>query len=432
MHIKELVSILKPTRNEHRFMLIILFYSLTEILKYYVPAPITNAITVLCGIFFIITLVKDIKCNPLTGITGVLYTVLILWSIALTFHMFFIADVRSTFTEYKGITTWLLAYFSSAYFLPNLMPFVLLTMPQRYNFDFKYLWRIMWLMCILYLCYYPFSFWNMTHYNWSFDTIGSFADEGTYGDFITNSTKGAMSLLPAVIMIYFKRYLQDKHWKFFLTAYIGCILMQAFMARRGDTAISVSYFILAWCIYFINGKSKSKSKMAITSLIVIGLCFVMFNNIADSFLSNLLNRGMEDSRSGVEDSFYKDMNSTSDWLFGRGWFGQYFDSVFMKYRNGIETGFLTLILHGGFMYLIPYVLILFFSFVNGLFRSNNIFCKSFAIICMIQIISLYPFGWPTFSFQHFVIWLGVWVCNSNTIKKMNDAEIYSKYFNRCI
>lgn len=411
-------------------MLAMLLYSLNGVLKFYLPNPICNALMVVSALAFISVMLKHISGFHLKGLTGFFYGVLILWSICLTFHMFFIADVKGTFTEYHGLTTWLLAYFGSAMFLPNLIPFVILAFPRNYQFDFKYLWRVMWLMCILYLCYYPFAFWSMTHYSWSFDQVAGseWGDKGTYGDFIINSTKGIASLAPVVIMVYFKKYLNLKQWKYFLIAYVGSILIQAFLARRGGLAMSVLYLVLAWGMYALNDKRTSKLKMVLLAAVVIGLGFMLFTNMADSFFSTLIERSSEDTRGGVEESFYDDMKSQGDWLFGRGWFGQYYEPNFKVFRSSIETGYLALILRGGYLYLIPYVAVLALSVFNGYFKSRNLFCKSFAIICLMQIISLYPYGWPTFNFFHFIIWIGTWVCNLPQVSKMTDDQIALKVF----
>lgn len=432
MYITSLIKSLKPSRREHWIILAIFIYSLNGVFKYYLPSAICNYLQVFSALTFIFVVFKNISGLNLRGITGVLYGILIIWSLCLTFHMFFLADVRSTFTEYHGLTTWLLAYFGSAMFLPNLIPFVILAFPRNYQFDFKYLWRVIWLMCILYLCYYPFAFWSMTHYSWSFVEVAGtqWGDKGTYGDFITNSTIGIASIAPAVIMVYFKRYISSRQWKYFLLAFVGSILIQAFMGRRGGLAISLLYLVFAWIMYSLNSKGVTKVKMVVMALLVAGLCYMLFNNMADSFFSTLMERGMEDSRGGVEDGFYADMKKQTDWLFGRGWFGEYYEPLIGEYRHSIETGYLVLILRGGFLYLIPYVLILAISFFNGYFRSKSIFCKSFAIMCLMQLISLYPFGWPAFNFFHFILWIGVWCCNNSHFRKLSDKTILVKFYEK--
>lgn len=82
---------------------------------------------------------------------------------------------------------------------------------------------------------------------------------------------------------------------------------------------------------------------------------------------------------------------------------------------------------GGLLYLIPYIGCLLLTFYNGYFRSNNLFCKSFAIMCLMQIISLYPFGWPAFNSFHFILWIGVWLCNSKRFRKQDDNQIFKLF-----
>lgn len=430
MYIVSLIKSLRPCRREHWIMLSILVYSLVGVLKYYLPNTLSNALMTLSAFMFIIVVCRHASGFHLKGITGLSYGVLIIWSLCLTFHMFFIADIRTTFVDYHGLTTWLLAYFGSPMFLPNLIPFVILAFPRDYEFDFRYLWRVMWLLCILYMCYYPFAFWNMTHYTWSMDSVAGteWGDKGTYGDFITNSTMGIAALAPVVIMVFFKRYLPKKCWICFLISYVGSILIAAFLARRGGLALSVSFLVLAWIMYALSDKETSIFEMILMAAIVVGIAFVLFTNMADSFFSTLVGRGDENTRIGVEESFYSDMKSQVDWTFGRGWFGRYYDPLFSNFRSSIETGYLALILRGGLLYLIPYVVTLGITAFTGYFKSNNLFCKSFAIMCLMQIISLYPYGWPAFNFFHLIIWLGVWSCNDNSIRNMTDQEISLFYF----
>lgn len=420
MHIVSFIKSLKPHRREHWIMLSLLLYSFCGVLKYYMPLTTVNTLYLIGGILFVVSLVRYLCGNSLHGFSRVVYFVLILWSCLLTIHMFLLSD-----SQIHGMTTWLISIFITPQFFPNLLPFILLVFPRNYKFDFLYLWKIMWLLCICYLLFYPFSFWNITHY--SLD-MSNYHGEGGYGDFITNGTLGIASLAPSVLMLFLKKYITDFKWKCFLVSYLGSILLLAFMARRGGLSMSLIYLISAWLIYAIADTKTSKIKLIFILVAALAVCFNLFSNLSDSFFSLLLERGSTDSRSGVEDAFYLDMHSISDWLFGRGWYGRYFDYMFGDYRLGLETGYLTLILRGGLLYLIAYALLLIVSFFNGVFRSKNIFCKSFGVLCLMQVIELYPFGWPKFNFFHFVIWLGVWICNNRRYRRMNDEEVRTSFF----
>lgn len=385
-------------------------------MKYYIPLAFANALNAIAGTIFICTIFKNCKKNVLHGLTSFVYYILILWSLCLTCHMFLWDGLLG-----NNYTTVLLKLFNTPYFLPNLIPFVILVLPRNYNFDFPYLWRVMWLLAILYMCYYPYAFWSMTHYQ--LDMSVNNGEEGGYGEFITNSTRGISYLSPAVLMIYMKKYLKPSHWKCYIGIHIAALLLTSFMARRGDTVISILFLIFVWLVYFFSDRHSSKITALIFAVLVILCGYSFFIYYSDSFFSIMLERGTEDTRSGVEDSFFADMTSVSDWIFGRGWFGVYFDKMFGQYRAGVETGWLSLILRGGLIYLISYVGVLLLSFINGFFRSKNIFCKSLAIMCLMQIVSLYPFGWPAFNFFHLTIWIAVWVCNNRRYREMNDEFV---------
>ena len=97
-------------------------------------------------------------------------------------------------------------------------------------------------------------------------------------------------------------------------------------------------------------------------------------------------------------------------------------------RPDIETGYLALILKGGVIYLTCFVGVLLTSAYKGLFKSNNLFVKAFAIIMIIAVIDLYPFGWPKFNFHYFTVWVGVYICNKLRYRRMTDDQVYDKYF----
>ena len=121
MYIISLIKSLNPHRREHWIMLSILVYSLVGVLKYYLSSTLCNALLTLCAFIFIMVVCKHVNGFHLKGITRLSYVVLILWSLCLTFHMFFIADIRNNFVEYHGLSTLLMAYFGSSFFLPNLL-----------------------------------------------------------------------------------------------------------------------------------------------------------------------------------------------------------------------------------------------------------------------------------------------------------------------
>jgi len=420
MTIIQLIKSLKPKRREHWMMLCILFYVIITPITYQinVSLPVINAIHCSFTTIFLCLMIFYMRHIPFAGWTRFFYLVMFVWSLWLTFEMFFLVDFKQAIDGYKGWTTFILTLFAHDQFIPNIMPFMLMSLASYYRFDFRYFFRLMWLLCILYICLYPFAFWSMTHYK-----LQSYSWADGYGDFINHSTIGISSLAPCAIMIFLKRYLSGLQWKCYLFSYIGSLLLIAFMARRGATVMSLFTLVMCWTLYTFSNKGKSRFYLVILFIILAFLGFVLFSNMADSFFINLINRGVEDSRTGVEESFYYDMSTTSDWIFGRGWLGTYYDPLFGFYRPSIETGYLTMILRGGLIYFIPYIAILSISAIKGIFNSGNLICKAFGIICFIHILRLYPSGIPFFDFYTFCLWLGIWVCNNEYYRNLSDDEV---------
>ncbi len=430
MNIGYLIRSLRPVRSEHYIILSILIYILPAVLKDFLFLPLVNAISIFAATMFIWCLIKYWKGIPIKGWVGLFYILLIIWSVWLTIHMLFIALPGHTDSAANmSLTGKLLKYLTSPYFFPNLLPFMLFCMPKADKFDFNYLWRVMWLLCILYLCYAPFVLYNISTYNITADMLKmDFGEKGSYGDFISNSTMGIGNLSPLILMIYFKRYLPNSQWRSYLLTQVIALFITVYLARRGGTSIMLIYFVFAWGVYLLNDNKGEWMKKILLALVTVALIYAIFMGGKDTLFSLIIQRGDEDTRSVIEENFIADMNTNGGWILGRGWMGEYYAPIVDEYRRMIETGYFGMILKGGLLYLISYIFILGISVYRGCFKSNNLFCKSFAIIILVQILSMKPSGHPAFNFSHFAVWLGVWICNSNYFLRLKDNEIKCRIF----
>ena len=272
------------------------------------------------------------------------------------------------------------------------------------------------MVAVIYICILPFSIHSMSGINRFAGNID-----------VTDATLGIRILVPATIMVYLKKYITSKQWWIFLLTFMCGFMVNIYMGRRGASAMCLLYLLSMWLLYVIHEGGNKKIQAFIIGILMIACAYSIFMNTSDSLFSYILERGLEDNRSDRNLDMITDMNSTNEWWFGRGWFGQYYDTVY-GYRGAIETGALALLLRGGFLYFIPYVSLLFFTFFNGTFRSNNVLCKALGIVAGLEIVYLYPYGWPLFSFNYFFLWLGVYMCNSFSIRNLSDREIMHNYF----
>lgn len=420
---KEQIKIFKPQRIENYIVLIIAIYLMFSFLSHHIPTAICNGVRVITGILFIALLIKRFRSIPFTGHIRLLYAILVSWTIILVIR-FLLEDIDSfqgvSLNQKLGNT------FLSDNFLPYLLPLMLMCFGKNRVIDFQYFFFISKKFGILFLILLPLALYSMMTYNIDMSII--IGGEGSYSDFTNNSTFGIVYLLPAFIFIYFKKYLTEKNWHIYFISFLGALAIALYMARRGRSAIYLLHLTSCWLLYLTSSKGRSKIKIFIGAIFVAIIAYTIFSYTQDSFFSILVERGLEDSRSGIEDNMIADMQGW-EWIIGRGLFGEYYDSSFGYYRPDIETGYLALILKGGIIYLGCFVGILLLSAYKGLFNSKSLFLKSFAIIMIITVIDLYPFGWPKFNFHYFTVWLGVYMCNKESYRKLTDTEISNIFFN---
>jgi hypothetical protein len=393
-------------------------------LSSFIPVAICNAIRVITGIIFIVLIIRNLKNNPIGGFVGMLYSMLVLWTLILVFRLF-IEDIES----FRGVTfnNKLGQIFLSDNFLPYLLPLLLLCLGRNREIDFGYFINVSKIFGIIYLVFLPYAMYSMMTFKVDMSVASSEADG--YATFVNQATFGIIHLLPAFVTIYFKKYLTKKEWWIFMGALIGALLIGLYMARRGRSAIYVLYFVSCWTLYLLSNKNSSKFTQILGGVLIATVCYMIFTNSQDSFFSILMERGTTDSRTGIEENMIADMHGW-DWIIGRGLFGTYYDPSFGYSRPDIETGYLALILKGGIIYLFCFVAILLMSAYKGLFKSRNLFIKAFAIIMIIAVIDLYPFGWPKFNFHYFTVWMGVYICNKQAYRNLTDSQIYNMYFKK--
>lgn len=365
------------------------------------------------------------------GVTRMLTILMLLWNVFMIIYGWLSHPPQMTPAYIiKQILT------GSTFLLPMLFPFILFFKNDRISLRFLFYWFA--IFCFIYLLLSPWALWSMTHYSWSMDNLMWGDDaEGGYGDFIQNSTHSIDVFGSIAFTYYCKKYLSGKWWKYFLFATIISLFILIYMARRGGVVMSLGYMLVAYWIYIRKSKSTGTKFIQFVLLLVLVLFgYILFIGLSDSLFSLLIERGLEDSRTGVEVSMQADFDKNPiDYWIGRGQWGTYydpgFDYLFQKgngLRWGVETGYLTMIMHGGYIYLGLYLLILIPNGIKGVLLGKNIFVNSLGALILLSVLELYPFGWPTFDFKYLVIWIGVYICSQPYYRNMNDDQIYEQFF----
>lgn len=200
-------------------------------------------------------------------------------------------------------------------------------------------------------------------------------------------------------------------------------------ARRALLFMSVSPLVFAYLLYLLEGKRKI---LILIYSIFIGAFLVFFGvkvyeDNSNGMFSLITERIYENTRSGVEASFYQDM-TTRDWIIGKGINGQYYSpnvdiGDVTGYRSMIETDYLNIILKGGIISLGLLLLIAIPSIVKGLFFSKNLLSKAAAIWVLIWLMELYPANVYSFSLNHLLVWISIGICYSEKIRNMPESTL---------
>lgn len=225
-------------------------------------------------------------------------------------------------------------------------------------------------------------------------------------------------------------YTTKKIWLKNMIGLASLVLISMIAARRGGSLINAIVFVAA--LYMWSKYSGQRigiiAKFLFIILIGIGVYFVLNSSLFDF----LFQRGLEDSRSGVDKALLSQMNDVQQ-IFGKGLNGRYYyplltDDYLDGWRYISETGFYTIVLRGGYLMAFTYILLLAIPAIKGMFQSRNYLCKAGGFYIFVSLIELYPFGLLEFSIKFLIIWMMVVLCMNREVRAMDDEEIQQQFF----
>ncbi|HMU09179.1 MAG TPA: hypothetical protein PKC54_04190 [Ferruginibacter sp.] len=216
---------------------------------------------------------------------------------------------------------------------------------------------------------------------------------------------------------------------FIVFMFMVTLFFAIFRARRGLIFMCATTFLCVAMVAILSTKKKMLIIVMASIMILIGGAFIASMKEHSAF-NFLMERGEEDTRSGVEVWMYADMSS-ADWVIGKGIKGKYYcpivdnvnDAEGLGYRDNIETGYLQIILKGGIISLALHLLMFFPAVYKGLFKSRNVLSKAAALWIFLWIIYLYPSGGIVFSMNYILVWVAVGICYSDKIRNLSDETI---------
>lgn len=327
----------------------------------------------------------------------------------------------TSYNEYQWKSTFSMLRFhllDSTYILPYLMPIVLFV-PYRYYSFAKIVRLSKWMALLTLLAFFVFFPQIVISAKFSMMQVEvpsglvQATDIVIYGNFCFIALCWA--------------YIPKNIWKFNLLGLLVCLLALMIAARRGD---SLSYFIVL--VYLVSQYFRHHGvfvKLFILLMVLLGVYFILSSDL----FSFIFQRGMEDTRSFVEETMLSQM-SDYEMFFGKGLNGRYYcplheEEYLDGWRYGIETGFYNIVLKGGYIMACMYIILLAIPAYKGFLKSCNQLCKAGGFYIFLSLFELYPFGWLTFDIKFLTLWMMVVLCMNPEVRRMSDEDVKRLFFN---
>jgi hypothetical protein len=222
----------------------------------------------------------------------------------------------------------------------------------------------------------------------------------------------------------------------FLVLFIAT-LVYTYLARRNGVLTLAGFIIVG---YLVNVLNRSTSVLFKVLPVLSGLCLLVYSSLPRfswQLTQKLNERLNEDSRSGLFDLFFADMRNSM--VFGKGMNGTYFypmdgglqdDGIFYNdvvFRNNIENGYLQLLLSGGIVHIVLFVLVLLPAAFLGVFRSSNQFSKACGVMIFLWMLDMFVYGLPALYLHYILVWICVGICYKSSIRQKSNAEIMAQF-----
>lgn len=130
-----------------------------------------------------------------------------------------------------------------------------------------------------------------------------------------------------------------------------------------------------------------------------------------------------DSRTPHIIEFWEDSNF-SELIFGKGATGAYYSNIFSDMRQGIEVGYIQLILKGGVILLFLFVGLCLPVALKGLL-SKSYLARACGGVVLVRLIWMIPYGLPYVINDYILFWLAIGMCmkaNYNTFDTEGNQQ----------
>lgn len=228
--------------------------------------------------------------------------------------------------------------------------------------------------------------------------------ENEHGSYM--ATESIYLLMSCAFFLFYTDYKINKFTIYCIIIIFFAIITGMAAGRRGYTVLNL-LFLLQFAFFYLT-YSNSNSSITKRVLLISGIilfAYLYYQEYKDTQLSMFFNRLDTDSRSDIFYYWDKEMEKDSSyWIWGKGASGGYYDGEFGFIRGGIENGFRNMVLKGGLIYYLSYVILMFTMIYKSL-KLNDRKLRNLSLYILLLYIHMFIQGMPTFSFLHLFMWI---------------------------
>ena len=239
-----------------------------------------------------------------------------------------------------------------------------------------------------------------------------------------------MAFLPILLLTY--SYQNKKNKNIILLATICYILLSLLVSQRSNI-IFMSIIGFFFILHLYRNTILSFLKFGLSLFLIIS-CLVLLVNGKKYY--NEINNNEDltrDTRTFLYEEILEDMQG-NDLIYGRGALGKYYSPFFeswnksfdggdSEFRSVNEVGYLQIILKGGTLLLILYLLILIPAAYLGIFKSNNIIAKMSGLLILSYLFLWTISYYPIYSAEYILLWMAVGTTISVRTRRITDIGI---------
>lgn len=238
----------------------------------------------------------------------------------------------------------------------------------------------------------------------------------------------------AAFLLGYPSKIKDGEKKIMIAIWAVYLVLMLLNARRNMVFLLGCYGLIAYyCTIMGNARKRKRSVV----YVFLGLlaCLIVSANIdyiSGKVFNRFSDRLEDDTRSGVEELFMADFAASpvSDWIWGRGKDGGYYQEVHNEDtgeitfdRKGIETGYLQLILKGGVIYAAVIIYLILLAFVKSIKVKNNhsVFLRWLFLLYLIDLYATTLMC--VFTVKAIIFWFTISVALSRDYSSMGKTDL---------